>query len=122
MKLDDNAKEIILKKSEFLLHNNFKLIEITDATITFSNKKIAFVIGYERYGNVSNINIKFLEENEMFNLGWIAFVRRNQIPFPQNKLDNILELLDYAEKNYAKVINLQFCQESRGMVEDFLKE
>ncbi|EQC1994118.1 hypothetical protein ACY27D_002879, partial [Listeria monocytogenes] len=23
---------------------------------------------------------------------------------------------------YAKVINLQFCQESRGMVEDFLKE
>ncbi|HFK1038230.1 TPA: hypothetical protein ACGY6D_002937, partial [Listeria monocytogenes] len=23
MKLDDNAKEIILKKSEFLLHNNF---------------------------------------------------------------------------------------------------
>ncbi|HFK6511639.1 TPA: hypothetical protein ACGYO9_003079, partial [Listeria monocytogenes] len=48
MKLDDNAKEIILKKSEFLLHNNLKLIEITDATITFSNKKIAFVIGYER--------------------------------------------------------------------------
>ncbi|HFK0488873.1 TPA: hypothetical protein ACGXK8_003124, partial [Listeria monocytogenes] len=36
MKLDDNVKEIILKKSEFLLHNNFKLIEITDATITFS--------------------------------------------------------------------------------------
>ncbi|HFK0262331.1 TPA: hypothetical protein ACGXKD_002969, partial [Listeria monocytogenes] len=30
MKLDDNVKEIILKKSEFLLHNNFKLIEITD--------------------------------------------------------------------------------------------
>ncbi|EAG1172708.1 NADP-specific glutamate dehydrogenase 2, partial [Listeria monocytogenes] len=27
MKLDDNAKEIILKKSEFLLQNNFKLIE-----------------------------------------------------------------------------------------------
>ncbi|EDN9211251.1 NADP-specific glutamate dehydrogenase 2, partial [Listeria monocytogenes] len=26
MKLDDNAKEIILKKSEFLLQNNFKLI------------------------------------------------------------------------------------------------
>ncbi|EAD1882702.1 TPA: NADP-specific glutamate dehydrogenase 2, partial [Listeria monocytogenes] len=25
MKLDDNAKEIILKKSEFLLQNNFKL-------------------------------------------------------------------------------------------------
>ncbi|HHS7103990.1 TPA: hypothetical protein ACTOG2_003069, partial [Listeria monocytogenes] len=25
MKLDDNVKEIILKKSEFLLHNNFKL-------------------------------------------------------------------------------------------------
>ncbi|HFK9906486.1 TPA: hypothetical protein ACGXQ9_001012, partial [Listeria monocytogenes] len=24
--------------------------------------------------------------------------------------------------NYAKVTNLQFCQESRGMVEDFLKE
>ncbi|EAC5083174.1 TPA: hypothetical protein ACSY94_03255 [Listeria monocytogenes] len=122
MKLDDNAKEIILKKSEFLLHNNLKLIEITDATITFFNKKIAFVIGYERYDNVNNINIKFLEENEMFNLGWIAFVRRNQTPLPQNKLDNILELLDYAEKNYSKVINLQFCQESRGMVEDFLKE
>ncbi|EQC2021212.1 TPA: hypothetical protein ACGY3G_002951, partial [Listeria monocytogenes] len=27
-----------------------------------------------------------------------------------------------AEKNYAKVTNLQFCQESREMVEDFLKE
>ncbi|HFK4934490.1 TPA: hypothetical protein ACGX16_002952, partial [Listeria monocytogenes] len=50
------------------------------------------------------------------------FVRRKQTPLPQNKLDNILELLDYAEKNYAKVTNLQFCQESRGMVEDFLKE
>ncbi|EAE8345640.1 hypothetical protein BOQ23_01650 [Listeria monocytogenes] len=122
MKLDDNAKEIILKKSEFLLHNNFKLIEITDATITLSNKKIAFVIGYERYDNVSNINIKFLEENEMFNLGWIAFVRRNKTPLSQNKLDNILELLDYAEKNYDKVTNLQFCQESREMVKDFLKE
>ncbi|MBC1570573.1 hypothetical protein HCJ25_02760 [Listeria sp. FSL L7-1426] len=113
MKLDNNSKEIILKKSEFLLHNNFKLIEITDSTITFSNKKIAFVIGYERHDNVSNINIKFLQENEMFNLGWIAFVRRNQTLLPQN---NILELLDY-----VKVTNLQFCQESREMVEDFLK-
>ncbi|EJC8646690.1 hypothetical protein M0921_002979, partial [Listeria monocytogenes] len=56
------------------------------------------------------------------NLGWIAFVRRNQTPLPQNKLDNILELLDYAEKNHAKVTNLQFCQDSREMVEDFLKE
>ncbi|HHT5758872.1 TPA: hypothetical protein ACSY92_07260, partial [Listeria monocytogenes] len=34
----------------------------------------------------------------------------------------ILELLDYAGKNYSKVTNLQFCQESREMVEDFLKE
>ncbi|MBF2477144.1 hypothetical protein IBB80_00675 [Listeria marthii] len=91
MKIENNSKEIILKKSEFLLHNGFKLIEITDSTITFSNKKI-------------------------------AFVRRNQTPLPQNKLDNILELLDYAEKNYAKVTNLQFCQESREMVKDFLKE
>ncbi|WP_315992597.1 hypothetical protein, partial [Listeria monocytogenes] len=49
-------------------------------------------------------------------------VRRKQTPLPQNKLDNILELLDYAEKNYAKVTNLQFCQESIEMVEDFLKE
>lgn len=122
MKIENNSKEIILKKSEFLLHNGFKLIEITDATITFSNKKIAFIIGYERYDNVSNINVKFLEENEMFNLGWIAFVRRNQTPLPQSRLDNILELLDYAEKNYDKVTNLQFCQESREMVKDFLKE
>ncbi|EAC3780096.1 hypothetical protein JH55_04590 [Listeria monocytogenes] len=122
MKIENNSKEIILKKSGFLLHNGFKLIGITDATITFSNKKIAFIIGYERYDNVSNINVKFLEENEMFNLGWIAFVRRNQTPLPQSKLDNILELLDYAEKNYDKVTNLQFCQESREMVKDFLKE
>ncbi|TYV05616.1 hypothetical protein [Listeria monocytogenes] len=122
MKIENNSKEIILKKSGFLLHNGFKLIGITEATITFSNKKIAFIIGYERYDNVSNINVKFLEENEMFNLGWIAFVRRNQTPLPQSKLDNILELLDYAEKNYDKVTNLQFCQESREMVKDFLKE
>ncbi|MCD2253114.1 hypothetical protein [Listeria marthii] len=122
MKIENNSKEIILKKSEFLLHNGFKLIEITDAVITFSNKKLAFVIGYERYDNVSNVNIKFLEENEIFNLGWIAFVRRNQTLLPQNKLDNILELLDYAERNYAKVTNLQFCQDSREMVEEFLKE
>lgn len=40
MKINNNSKEIILKKSEFLLHNNFKLIEITDANITFSNKKM----------------------------------------------------------------------------------
>ncbi|HHT5760273.1 TPA: hypothetical protein ACSY92_14430, partial [Listeria monocytogenes] len=26
MKINNNSKEIILKKSEFLLHNNFKLI------------------------------------------------------------------------------------------------
>ncbi|MBC2329236.1 hypothetical protein [Listeria swaminathanii] len=90
MKIDNNSKEIILKKSEFLFHNGFKLIEITDAVITFSNKKL-------------------------------AFVRRNQTLLSQNKLDNILELLDYAEKNYAKVNNLQFCQESREMVEEFLK-
>ncbi|MBF2627068.1 hypothetical protein [Listeria marthii] len=91
MKIENNSKEIILKKSEFLLHNGFKLIEITDSTITFSNKKI-------------------------------AFVRRNQTPLPQSKLDNILELLDYAEKNYVNVTNIQFCQESREMVKDFLKE
>lgn len=48
-----------------------------DVIIIFLNKKIVFVIGYERYDNVSNINIKFLEENEMFNFGWIVFVRRN---------------------------------------------
>lgn len=34
MKLDDNSKKIILKKSEFLLHNNFKLIEIKITDVT----------------------------------------------------------------------------------------
>lgn len=51
-----------------------------------------------------------------------CFRKKKSDTAPQNKLDNILELLDYAEKNYAKVTNLQFCQESREMVEDFLKE
>lgn len=46
----------------------------------------------------------------MFNLGWIAFVRRNQIPLPQNKLDNILELLDYAEKIMLKLLTYNFAK------------
>lgn len=46
----------------------------------------------------------------MFNLGWIAFVRRKQTPLPQNKLDNILELLDYAEKIMLKLLTYNFAK------------
>lgn len=34
MKIDGNSKERILKKSKFLLHNNFKLIEIKITDVT----------------------------------------------------------------------------------------
>ncbi|MBF2599179.1 hypothetical protein IA929_04080 [Listeria seeligeri] len=122
MKIDEQSKEVIINSCQFLINFGYILTELKNDSITFSNKKIDFIIGYERYDEISTLYIRFWQENELFNIGWIAFVRGEKSEEGQSKLDNITHLLDYIEKNYAEITNFQFCQESRKMIEDFMNK
>lgn len=120
--MDEHSKDVIIKSCQFLIDFGYTLTELTDDSITFSNKKMDFIIGYERYDEISTLYIRFWQENELFNIGWIAFVRGEKREEGQSKLDNITDLLDYIEKNYAKITNFPFCQESRNLIEDFMNK
>lgn len=114
---EDRAK--IKQYAKFLRNRNFETLEDAD-TIVFTNGIIDIIADYERYDNISSLVINFKREKEMFNVGWIAFVRKNLQSNPREPLQNILHLLDFFNANFDQITNYTYCKESQKLIENFI--
>ena len=121
MKITDTEKEQVINKAEFLVKKGYVVI-IKENTIVYSNPENEIIITFEPYSDVSDMSIKFNAENEIFSIGWIAFVRKNLKLNPHEKLNNVLSLLTYIEKNYIEISQINYCIESNKLIDDFIIE
>ena len=115
-----NCKKF-LKVAFFLVDKGY-IVSHNEHCVTYTQGIRNFRILFEPYSDISSVSIFFLDKNEEFNIGWIAFVRENINANPRKRLDNIIILLDYIDNHYEDVTNYQFCKESEILVEEFISK
>lgn len=101
----------ILEHANFLFMMGYKLINQDAHGFVFANNKFQFIIFYERRQDASDITIRFMKENETFSIGWLSFIDdKNKCVDIQQKLDNIVYLLEFIKQNYNQVTDISFCR------------
>ncbi|MBR1442521.1 MAG: hypothetical protein IJ583_03190 [Firmicutes bacterium] len=120
-KLSENDLKIILKEGKFLTDIGYT-VSHNEYYVTYSRHDIKFMIGFEPYDDTSNVNILFIDKNEPFDIGWIAFVRDNIKISAYKKTENIISLLHYINKNYTNITNYQYCKESTPLIAEFIQK
>ena len=114
---EDEMKKVA-KSADFLNDKGYAR-EIGESTISFLGEGINFIISFERYSNVSDILIKFIKENEIYSVGWIACVRSGLSIEPHQRLENVLRLLSYIRENYSSIISRDYCKASDKLIKSF---
>lgn len=54
--------------------------------------------------------IKFTKENEIYSVGWIAYVRSGLSVKLHQRLEDVLTLLSYVRENYSVIIDRKYCK------------
>lgn len=119
MIMKENERKIIIKNAKFLENMGYKE-RVKSHTISYSNSIIEIIIVYEPNSDVSDVSIKFLDENEIYSIGWIACVRGRLNVNPHDRLNNVLKLLGYLKENYNIIANKSYCKESGKMISEFI--
>ncbi|MBP3458761.1 MAG: hypothetical protein J6K58_06100 [Lachnospiraceae bacterium] len=119
MIMQENEKEIIMKNAKFLENMGYEK-RVKNHTISYFNSKIEIIIIYEPNSDVSDVSIKFLDENEIHSIGWIACVRSGVNVSPHDRLNNVLKLLGYIKENYNMIANISYCKESSKLISEFI--
>jgi len=110
---------LVLNNAVFLLKKGYT-VAINDNMIVYSNPENQIIITFEPYSDVSDMNIKFIEKNEVFSIGWIAFVQKSLKSNPHERLENVLKLLRYVEENYDDITKYNYCVESNKLIDEFI--
>lgn len=121
MKISENEIEKILSCGSFLIKAGYKEIH-DNCSIAYSNNMLNFKIAFEPYDDIINVNIIFRENNEVFDVGWIAFVRENIQANSNDKLNDAIILLQYIDEHYSDITNYEFCKDSEKLIDDFIEK
>ena len=119
MKMNEDEKQKIIKHSLFLADKGY-MKNVETSMITYSNDEIAIIITFEPNSDISDVFIKFIAENEVYSVGWIARVRNGLQINPYQRLENVLMLLSYLRENYSSVLEIDYCRESNQLVHEFI--
>lgn len=121
MKMSHSDREKILEAGKFLEELGYE-VYINKYSVRYSDGKIIFSVGYEKYDDMCDVDITFLKHKEHFIIGWIWVVRKGgQLINTEKSIDKILMLMEYVKNNYEKVTNIEWCQESRRMINEFFE-
>ena len=120
MAITDLERREIEKSAKFLERLGYARTE-DSYSINYSLNNLCISIVYPPNSEESDVNIRFIEKNQVFSVGWIALVRED-IRGSNDKVMNIKELLKYVEKQYFKVKDYQYCVESNNLVDKYVEE
>lgn len=112
MIMSEHDRQIIKERAHFLDDYGYKLVYEDTHNIQYSNKEIIIDIFSEPYEDWSDIEIKFLNQNEGFFLRWITN-REPSVPKlhgKENLIKRILVFLEYIETYYDKLMDISFCR------------
>ncbi len=120
MAITDMERKEIKKSAKFLEKLGYTMTE--DAySINYSLNNICFSIVYPPNSEESDINIRFIDKNQVFSIGWIALVREN-INGNNDKFMNVKELLKYVKNHHLQIKDYQYCVESYKLVDKYVEE
>lgn len=114
MTISEQDRQIIKARAQFLETFGYKLVYEDAHNMRYSNNEIEFDIFSEPYEDWSDIEIKFLKQNEGFYLGWITNCNPSvpKLYGTENLAKQTLLYLEYIETYYDKLTNIAFCREA----------
>ena len=122
MVMKESERQEIIAAAKFLEDKGYKR-DVDEYLITYSNGTIDFLVGYERYyDEQGDILIKFRKENKSYSVEWIVVVREGVKAIQQKKESNLLFLLSYIRDNYDTLLQIDYCEESRQLINAFISE
>lgn len=120
MAITDLERREIKKSAKFLERLGYVRTE-DPYSINYSLNNICISIVYPPNSEESDVNIRFVEKNQVFSVGWIALVREN-INGNNDKFMNVKELLNFIENQYSQIKDYQYCVESNNLVDKYVEE
>lgn len=120
MAITELERREIEKSAKFLERLGYVRTE-DPYSINYSLNNICISIVYPPNSEESDVNIRFMEKNQVFSVGWIALVRDN-ISGNNDKFMNVKELLKYVENQYSQIKDYQYCVESNNLVDKYVEE
>lgn len=113
-------KNEIKKTAEFLERLGYIRTE-NQYSINYSLNAISISVVYPPISEESDVNIRFIEKNEVFSVGWIALVRGN-VTGSNEKIMNIKILLKYVEEQYRQITDYEYCVESNKLIDKYVEK
>lgn len=119
MSMSENEKQVIIENAKFL-EDKGCVKNVEESSITYFLDGIEIIVGYEPYSVESDIFIRFKKENEVYDVGWIACVRSDIHFNHDQRLETVLTLLSYVRENYDRILDIDYCRESRRLVSEYI--
>ena len=123
--MPENDKKEIIKRASFLKRKGYHIGKPDDYSVDFFNEKknIRISMFYERYDEHCDVSIRFLKEHESYYASWFAFFAnsKKKVDF-YRKVDRIIYLLKFVEKNYKNLIDLEYCRLTQAEMSKQLKK
>lgn len=110
MKMSDADRTQILNACQFLRDRGYSLVDSDEYSIDLSDGEHIFTIEYDRYYDGIVCSIKFVIEQEEFDVGIIKSFTIGWDHEYSNNLSEVLYILDYAKKHYDDVSNIELCR------------
>lgn len=119
MAITNLERKEIKKEAKFLENFGYTRAE-NECSINYILDDICICIVYPPNSEESHVNIRFIVENKVFSVDWIAFVR-GDINGSNDKLKNVIELLQYVKNQYSQITDYQFCMESNSLIDKYVE-
>jgi len=121
-RMSDTDRMHLLAQTQFLRDSGYSLERQNEYGFELIKGNIQFGFYYERYDNDSDISIRFLKENKVFSVGWIAVVTSENMTIDINRaFENLSFFCDYLERNLELVTDITFCQRMDFEIEQYIK-
>ncbi len=117
--MNDEQKKEILFKLKFLKGLNY-IEEEYEYGIKYISSKVILDFYRERYSDAFDASILFVEKNKCFSIGWIYYVRTNNVCKNNDCFSELLDIVGFFIKEYNNLLDINYCEDSNNMIEDYM--
>ena len=121
MVMSEYEKQEIVRYASFLEDKGYTKNIKNNHVIDYSSQEIDIGVVFEPYDDFCDVCIIFKKENEAYYVGWIARVKGNLNINLHQRLETIRMLLSFVKENYSAITDINYCRESRKLVDEFIE-
>ena len=120
MLITELERERVKQNAHFLENMGYARSE-DKYSVKYTLNDICISITYPPNTAESEINIRFISKNKVFDVKWMAFVSDN-IEKREEKIGDIEAVLKYIENHYFQVVDYQFCENCNCLIDKYIAE